>query len=406
MSAQALPEELLELILHHIDDKSQLSCCSLVCRVWLFPSSRLLFRKLELNVQPQPESPDTACHNWHDYLKAMKASARIQHCVRKLSFYSSKGKWPVWPASILLETLRTLPNLKSITLARLNFSFDDDISPSPLVSHWLEDGLSLDTVELRDISSLGTYHGQAAESGASESMGLAAILGLFTSIRFLSIRYTMLPRRYPATWHGFAPIPLPRQTPLKLEELHLKGELGAKMLGALKEMVDSHHLRVLFVELSAPVLSLADEFVRRMTALQTVRFAIRGDLMEMRLAILVNLSACAELKSICICPFRYYPYNQVEATNVYIGCTVVSILSTAPPSVRWIRLYLDTVVIYPSLTVLRQVDWTSFSRSLERLSQLEVLELSPWLSSRWTNDMIEVVKGELSPATRQALQFT
>ncbi|EKM60244.1 uncharacterized protein PHACADRAFT_203490 [Phanerochaete carnosa HHB-10118-sp] len=406
MSAQALPEELLELIFDHIDEKLQLSRCSLVCRAWLFPSSRLLFR--ELNLQTQHESPNKTCRNWGNYfLRAVKASARMQNCVRKLSLSLPLPefwhKWRVWPTSVLLETLRLFPNLKSITLTRLNFKHDT-ISSS-LAPRCPEYGLSLDTVELHDVPSLSICHSQVEESGASESTGLAKFLGLFTSIRVLSIEDYVLPYRYPTIRRAVAPIPLPRQTPLKLEELHLKGESSAKMLGALKEMVDPRHLRVLFVELNAPVLSLANEFVGCMTALQTVRFLVREDLNETRPATVVNLSACAELKSISI-PYLRNSGNQVEAINAYIGCTVVPILSTAPPSVRYIHLSLEMDPLYAGSAVLRRVDWTSFSRSLERFPELEVVELSSSGNHGWTSGMMEVVKGELSPATRRALQFT
>lgn len=55
--------------------------------------------------------------------------------------------------------------------------------------------------------------------------------------------------------------------------------------------------------------------------------------------------------------------------------------------------------------VLRQVDWSSFSSDLERFPQLEAVELNSNSSFSWTNEMMEVVQGELSPATQRALQF-
>ena len=71
MSAQTLPEELLELVFDDLhDDKASLSRCSCVCRAWLSQSSRFLFRDLKL--QPQLESPDPSYANWYEYfLKAV-----------------------------------------------------------------------------------------------------------------------------------------------------------------------------------------------------------------------------------------------------------------------------------------------------------------------------------------------
>ena len=77
MLTQTLPEELLDLIFGCMhDDKVSLSHCSRVCRTWLSPSSRYLFR--ELDVHPQPESPDTTTSDWYAYfLHGMRAVTAV-----------------------------------------------------------------------------------------------------------------------------------------------------------------------------------------------------------------------------------------------------------------------------------------------------------------------------------------
>ena len=280
MFAQTLPEELLELIFGFMhDDKESLSHCSRVCHAWLPPSSRLLFHKLHEHWYPL-ESPDAIKSDWcADFLKELKTRERAQSCVQHLVLSSERFDClPVCRASSLREILQTLPNLKSFAFPYLEFVHDTSASSS--LSDGLGNKLSLDTVTLSYVLTLTTRHGQVAESDASESTGLAEFLGLFERIGALHIANGALPWTYPFTYHllNAKLVPLPRLTPLWVEELHLAEFQGAKMLGVLKETVDPRGLHMLAVELRPEMLVPADAFLKRMTELRRVRFTMSIDL--------------------------------------------------------------------------------------------------------------------------------
>ena len=256
-----------------------LSHCSRVCRTWLFPSSRFLFR--ELDVHPQPELPDATTSDWYVYfLHGMRACKRVQAYVRHLTFSSKlPGQSnPACPASTLHETLMALPDLKSFSLAYLDFI--DDTPASTSLSDRPRAKLSLDTINLRGVLSLSAYRGQAVRGDSSESTGLAEFLSLFEHIGALYIENSLklLRLEYPGAWLVLqaVPVPLPRQALLRVEELHLVGSGDVKMLEALKDTIDPRYLRTLAVDLEVP--SLIDEFLQRMTGLQSVCFVMKVSL--------------------------------------------------------------------------------------------------------------------------------
>ena len=142
--------------------------------------------------------------------------------------------------------------------------------------------LHLERVQLCNVLGFSTHYGRIDECGTPDSFGLAEFLNLFEEIQELHLDNGALPFMHPVTWHLLEahpkPLSRPQQRPLRLTRVHLTGQHSTMALGVLQHMIDMHALKGLSLQLSLPVVRLADEFLSHASQLEHAHITLRRDL--------------------------------------------------------------------------------------------------------------------------------
>jgi hypothetical protein len=112
MAIPSLPLDLVEDILDAIlQDFSSLKACSVVCRFWLPPTRRRLFRRMVMDHQT----------DYQNLLSVLKTSPEIARCVRDLEILGHLGPCP-WLNDVA-QVCPTFTNIESLRLRTLVFQF-------------------------------------------------------------------------------------------------------------------------------------------------------------------------------------------------------------------------------------------------------------------------------------------
>ncbi|KIP04309.1 hypothetical protein PHLGIDRAFT_201588 [Phlebiopsis gigantea 11061_1 CR5-6] len=287
MAASILPQELLELAMEQlVDDKHTLAQCSRVCHQWSCASSRYLFRKLRLRPQVQQQSQ----YDWYEtFLLALQNSPRICASVRELVLTAERAGGqpvstgvPACSGPVLQHILACLSRLRVFEMSHIDFAGSSKTSEFARGLPPLANLLKLERVQLSNVLGFSTHYGRIDECGTPDSFGLAEFLNIFEEIQELHLDNGALPFMYPVTWHLLEahpkPLSRPLHQPLRLARVHLTGQHSTMALGVLQHMIDMRALKGLSLQLSLPVVRLADEFLSHASRLEHAHITLRRDL--------------------------------------------------------------------------------------------------------------------------------
>ena len=354
--------------------------------------------------------------------------------VRELTFFSERSDGvPKCAIPVLHHILANLPHLKIFEMNHLDFcnpsktsAFARGLTPVPIP-------LRVDAVDLKNVLGFSTYYGDVVEAGASDSFGLAEFLNIFEEIHELRLDNGALPFMYPIVWHLLeaTPKPLSRQTALRVDRIHLSGQQSAKALGVLQDMVDMGSLKELSMQLSPPVLQLADEFLSHVSNLEHIHISLRRDVTlsqgtswisssipdtGQKLSLLIDcfifarilapvvpaLANCSRLRTVRVSTIAFLAgYTR---SDDLLWQKAVGILQCAPRSLQ--RVVLD--IVLPAAIndeFVQDLDWAMFNAMLARADQLEEVSMLAAQKLPWTKQMQSAVQSKLSAGAQKLLQF-
>ena len=168
-----LPQELVDLVLGCLDDKQNLSQCSLVCREWIYPAQRHLFHSIFLSEERVNRIEDSKLGEMlsqGSYLVAFVQELTLMRCYAHTV--------PVVDLGTLIWAISSLPNLQSLHLCGVNLK-------PPQIQRELYlpscgPTMRLDLLKLSDVTVVVTQDSPHACS-------FLGLVGSFHSIRRLEI---------------------------------------------------------------------------------------------------------------------------------------------------------------------------------------------------------------------------
>ena len=168
-----LPQELVDLVLGCLDDRQDISQCSLVCREWIYPAQRHLFHSIFLSEERVNRIEDSKLGEMlsqGSYLVAFVQELTLMRCYAHTV--------PVVDLGTLIWAISSLPNLQSLHLCGVNLK-------PPQIQRELYlpscgPTMRLDLLKLSDVTVVVTQDSPHACS-------FLGLVGSFHSIRRLEI---------------------------------------------------------------------------------------------------------------------------------------------------------------------------------------------------------------------------
>lgn len=429
----ALAQDLVDIIMDEVDDKSSLAACSLVSRSWMHGSSRHLFRTLSSRKDhPQVLGP-TKLDEVDALLVFLATCSRARNAVQDLTLKSTSLLWGSGTATHTAETvlwnLSRLPQLKSLVLDHVSLGggvYDPSLrfGPPPLhpaTQPSLELVHSAFDLKLDHLSIIRT------DGFGLHSSHLARFLGGFSSIKELWLNPEPL-----TTWASTTPSPqsVPRANLLQVQQIVVRSD---SMLQFLLHSLDPRFLTVMILRLGDEesfqyVHAFLETFTRIESAIIGIPWMHRVTGMFTLTNILtvptdlISLAKLSNMDTLTICAdwndaSAHFPTTdprhvaQIQRWG-QLWDAMIGMLASAAPSLRCVTFYNIPAALVSCKRrdptgYLRQEQWDRLNAVLSSFPQLERVDMLIETCAELSDPpQIDAIRAKISEEVREKFHLT